>query len=665
LGFAAKKSHPPLSLPKQIAYLSALITKFLLEMRSILLALIFSVVSAKFVPGVLPNTFQDGDELPLFVDLLTSFSARIPFSHHSLAVCPSGTKGDNKKTGSIGDKLGGGEWKESGYNVHFREVEACGTLCKKTLTEKDSEKFKKLIKDEYRHNWYLDSLPAVMHSPKLDWVMRGFPVGFMDDEGLYYLYNHVRIVVRYHEEPTEWVGSRVVGVEIIPYSIDHVFDGDEPTFAEDGTLPSGAAPPKLKTCSTLAPAVNDPASFLKIDPGASVLWTYDVDWIFSDMVWSNRWDIYLTGNPDAEVHIFSLVNSLMVILFLSGIIAMILLRTLHKEISEYNELSTLEEAQEESGWKLVHADVFRPPQTHPMILAVACGTGVQIGVAIFFVMLCAVGGVIHATDKGRSLTTIILLYVFSGSFAGFNSARLYKFFGGKNWKKSTIGTAVAFPGVLLFLFFFLDFGLMWVGAATAVSFTTVISIFMLWICVSTPLVFVGSYFGFRKEVISTPLKPTLIARHVPEISEVNIFVGILLGGLLPFGSICIELFFIMSSLWLSQIYYVFGFLFAVLAILVLTCAEISIVMCYFQLCHEDYRWWWRSFLNTASTGGYLFAYSVWYFVTKLQIEGFLSALVYFTYNAMIALAFGLFCGAIGFYSSFAFVKKIYGSIKVD
>ena len=39
-----------------------------------------------------------------------------------------------------------------------------------------------------------------------------------------------------------------------------------------------------------------------------------------------------------------------------------------------------------------------------------------------------------------------------------------------------------------------------------------------------------------------------------------------------------------------QIYYVFGFLMIVLFILIATCAEITIVMCYFQLCNEDYHW---------------------------------------------------------------------------
>ena len=256
------------------------------------------------------------------------------------------------------------------------------------------------------------------------------------------------------------------------------------------------------------------------------------------------------------------------------------------------QLSTLEEAQEESGWKLVHSDVFRPPQNYPMILAVCAGTGVQIGVAIFFIMVFAVLGFLIPTNKGQCLTAIILLYVFSGSFAGYHSARLYKLFGGKNWKRNTLGTAVAFPGCLVFLFIVLDIGLISVGAATAVSFMTVMTIFLLWVGVSTPLIFVGSYFGFRKQIIQVPLKSTQIARHIPEMNELNVLLGIILGGFLPFASVCIELFFIMSSLWLSQIYYVFGFLFIVLLILALTCAEVSIVMCYFQLCNEDYRWWW-------------------------------------------------------------------------
>ncbi len=73
----------------------------------------------------------------------------------------------------------------------------------------------------------------------------------------------------------------------------------------------------------------------------------------------------------------------------------------------------------------------------------------------------------------------------------------------------------------------------------------------------------------------------------------NLFVSMLIGGLLPFGTVFVELFFILSSLWLDQYYYLFGFLLLVFVLLAVTVAEISIVLVYFMLCAENHKWWWR------------------------------------------------------------------------
>ncbi|KAF0712890.1 hypothetical protein AaE_011930 [Aphanomyces astaci] len=121
----------------------------------------------------------------------------------------------------------------------------------------------------------------------------------------------------------------------------------------------------------------------------------------------------------------------------------------------------------------------------------------------------------------------------------------------------------------------------------------------------------------------------------------------------------------MSALWLHQIYYVFGFLFVVLVILVATCAEVTIVMCYFQLCAEDYHWWWRSFLTSGSAALYLYLYSFLYFFSKLNITEVVSAFVYFGYMAMISLTFFFLTGTVGYFACFWFVRKIYASIKID
>merc|ERR1711988_1319652 len=112
----------------------------------------------------------------------------------------------------------------------------------------------------------------------------------------------------------------------------------------------------------------------------------------------------------------------------------------------------------------------------------------------------------------------------------------------------------------------------------------------------------------------------------------------------------IELFFILSSIWLHQFYHVFGFLLLVFVILVITCAEITIVLCYFQLCGEDYHWWWRSLLTSGSSAFYLFAYSAFYFFTKLDMTGFSAGALYFGYMTCLSILFFLATGVIGYRS---------------
>lgn len=87
-------------------------------------------------------------------------------------------------------------------------------------------------------------------------------------------------------------------------------------------------------------------------PGDEVIFTYDVVFRASDTTWAQRWNTYLMGG-DEQIHWFSIINSVMIVLFLSGMVAMIMMRTLHRDISKYNQLETAEEAQEETGWKLV------------------------------------------------------------------------------------------------------------------------------------------------------------------------------------------------------------------------------------------------------------------------------------------------------------------------
>lgn len=100
------------------------------------------------------------------------------------------------------------------------------------------------------------------------------------------------------------------------------------------------------------------------------------------MRWASRWDVYLQMT-DANIHWFSIINSVVVVLFLTGIITTIIIRTLRRDIARYNNMEdSAEEALEESGWKLLHGDVFRPPR-YPRLFASLIGSGIQIlGMAV-------------------------------------------------------------------------------------------------------------------------------------------------------------------------------------------------------------------------------------------------------------------------------------------
>lgn len=62
-------------------------------------------------------------------------------------------------------------------------------------------------------------------------------------------------------------------------------------------------------------------------------------------------DYILESMPHTNIQWFSILNSLVIVLFLSGMVAMIMLRTLHKDIARYNQMDSGEDAQEEFGKK--------------------------------------------------------------------------------------------------------------------------------------------------------------------------------------------------------------------------------------------------------------------------------------------------------------------------
>ena len=222
------------------------------------------------------------------------------------------------------------------------------------------------------------------------------------------------------------------------------------------------------------------------------------------------------------------------------------------------------------------------------------------------------------------------------------------------------------PGLVFFVFVVANLMLHALKSSGAVPILTMCAMVFFWFGVSAPLAAVGAYLGFHKD---PPMEFPLVADAIPRpIPDQPWFLGVaptvVLGGILPFGACFVELFFILSSMWMDQYYYVFGFALLVFAILLVTCAEITVVLVYFQLCAEDYHWWWKAFLASGSTAIYVFLYSTLYF-SKLEANLAVTYVIYFGYMSLLCGGLFLLCGSVGYGAAFWFIKQIYGSVKLD
>jgi len=80
---------------------------------------------------------------------------------------------------------------------------------------------------------------------------------------------------------------------------------------------------------------------------------------------------------------------------------------------------------------------------------------------------------------------------------------------------------------------------------------------------------------------------------------------------------------------------------------------------------QDYRWWWKSFLVSGSSGLYIFAYGIYYYIVQLQFVRFTTIILYFGYMFLLSASVFLMTGTVGFLATYLFMKKIYSMIKID
>ena len=557
---------------------------------------------------------------------------------------------------------------------------------------------KGLIRNGYRHNWILDNMPvasvvdglqgsqavedgeaATAEGPSR--VGIGVPVGYMKQKN-FYLYNHVQFRIKYHA-PAEG-GYRIVGVYAEPFSVKHKWAPGFEWFGEGSSKADVKknADARLSTCSVDRPMTQEAAR--RVGPrdyhlGENVVYTYDVIWEASEVAWASRWDVYLHSlyveSDEGEVeaiHWFAIGNAILIVVTLGTIILIVLVRSLRADLRRYNkedEAALLEDAEalgiDETGWKNVHADVFRPPRC-ASLLCVLVASGVQLAFVGVSVFVFAYVGFLSPAQRGSVVLSFLAMYALLGGLAGFVSARLDRATAGTAWSRTTLGTACLVPGVCGLVWLGLDLALLEEGSTGAVPLDAVARLVAAFCFVTVPLVYVGAAVGYAKPAPEWPSKVSKVPRPVPAQPPIlHPIAACLVCGSVPFGASFVELYFVMDSIWTDAYLHAFGFALAGFVLLILTAAEVAALVTYYTLCAEDHAWWWKAFAAPATSALYAFAYGVWYFYQAAPDASRLSTALYFSYTGLACCAIALVTGAAGFLASLAMTSKIFSAIKFD
>ena len=129
-------------------------------------------------------------------------------------------------------------------------------------------------------------------------------------------------------------------------------------------------------------------------------------------------------------------------------------------------------------------------------------------------------------------------------------------FSGKNWIKAMILTASLFPFMCFGIGFILNTIAIFYGSLAAIPFGTMVVVFVIWAFISFPLALLGTVVGRNwSGAPNNPCRVKTIPRPIPEKKwYLTPSVISLMGGLLPFGSIFIEMYFVFTSFWNYKVY---------------------------------------------------------------------------------------------------------------
>ncbi|XP_021909876.1 transmembrane 9 superfamily member 2-like [Carica papaya] len=563
------------------------------------------------------HRYKPGDKVPIYVNLVGPFhNPSETYSYYDFPFChPDNVK---EKKASLGEVLHGDRLTSAPYKLEFLVGKDFELACRKNLTKKEVSLFRKAVSSDYYFQMYYDDLPIWGFLGKMD------RPGIGDsDQNNYSIFNHLTFEVFYNKD-------RVIEITVRTDSYD-VVDLNE-------------------------------------DKELCIQFIYTVKWSKTSIPFEKRMIKYSASSSLPHVleeHKFSITNSSVITLILTICLVTYYIQVIRKAFNSSHD-EELADNQEKTGWKNIHGDVFQYPN-YKLLFAAALGSGTQLLTIAAFILILGLLGVFYPCNRGILWTALVVTYASTSGVAGYTSAFVYCQFEGMEWAKNFLLTGFLFCGPLIFTFGFLNYVAFTYKATAAMPSGTIFLLVLVWALVALPLLtFCGIVGSKVKATNQTPFRTTNSPSAIPPGPwYMDVLPQMALAGILPFGVIYTELYYIFGSLWGHRIYTIYTILVIVFIILLIVTSLVTIALIYFQLAVGNHQWWWRSFLYGGSVALYVYGYCFFYYFSSSEWSGLLQISFFFSYMACVSYGMFLMLGTVGFTSSFLFIRHIYGSIKFD
>jgi transmembrane 9 superfamily protein 3 len=552
--------------------------------------------------------YTPGQHIPVYANKVSPLhNPSETYDYYSLPFCPY--FGSAKPSHSFSDALLGNRHKLTPIFLNFTVSIFEKTICKVNLTSANFNKFWNAIAKSYYYELVVDKLPL--------WGLVGSRSRSSNET---FIFTHMSFIVSYNK-------TRIINI----------------------TLES-----------------KNP---FKMELGRIAKFAYSVEWTPTNRGKSARAERYRSDRFfDRSVRYYSLVLTICLVLVLVILTVFVLFRSLGNDLLRYRNEADVNSFEldfcPERGWKVVHADVFRPPP-FSAFLSVLIGVGAHVSSAVLLLLLMLFFG--SLLDRGTTVLIGFFCYSATALLGGYVAAALYKRWGGRHWIRQLVALSLAVPLPFFVTQIILSVVAMVYGSTQVVRLHSWVIVVVWYLTVVAPLTLFGGILGRNWFLVGpNPAKVGHIRRLIPSMPFYlsGPFVALAISWL-GSASIFSEINYILVALWTYRMHYVWGFSIVVSLMLLIVVACSTVVVIYRRLTSENYLWHWISFIAPFCVAFFVLAYGCWYFVFRTEMAGLLQTLYYFAYTAILSCIIGVVCGFVGFAASALFVRRIYTNLKVD